>query len=502
MSPDSDYYKELGITRDATPVEIRRAYHKHVRQTHPDTRNGAVETALFLKAQEAYEVLSNPEKRAEYNKSLPPLETPEHLVEISTTFSRPSLPRIDEHQLIYALIEVKPPPEAKTSPRPPLNVCLVIDRSTSMQGERMDTVKRTAIELTHQLLPEDIVSIVSFSDRAEVLVSAERRLEDRRIESQIHKIVAGGGTEIYQGLEAGFLEIRRRTRQGYIDHIILLTDGRTYGDEAACLQLAEQAAVHGVGISCLGIGVEWNDSLLDSLALRTGGSIMFVSQPVEIRHFLKQKISGLNQVYAKHVSLDITTNSMVELLYAFRRSPEPAPLPTISPILLGNIPSRTDLVFILELKVAPVLPKISQVQLLKGQLTLELPSLAGLRDSIPIDLSLPVSDTLDPQPPPTKLLQSVSHLTLYRMQARAQQYLAEGKTEQAGRYLNNLATQLFSHGEYDLARTVLREVDNIQHEQGISEAGKKRIKYGTRALLLPSNTSDSSSINGGGEKGL
>jgi Ca-activated chloride channel family protein len=84
------------------------------------------------------------------------------------------------------------------------------------------------------------------------------------------------------------------------------------------------------------------------------------------------------------------------------------------------------------------------------------------------------------------------------MQARAEQHLAEGKTEQAGRYLNNLATQLFSHGEYDLARTVLEEVDNIQHEQAISEAGKKRIKYGTRALLLPGGTHETSSINGGG----
>lgn len=484
MPQDSDYYADLGVTRDATPEEIRRAYHRAVHLTHPDTRDENLKTTLFYKAQAAYEVLSNQEKRAEYDKNLPPLESPDELVEVAITYSRPSLPRIDEHQLVYALIEVAPPPEAITAPRPPLNICLVIDRSTSMQGERIDTVKRTAIELTHQLLPEDTLSVVGFSDRAEVLVPAERHPEARNIQSQIQKLVAGGGTEIYQGLEAGFLEIRRVSRPGYIDHIILLTDGRTYGDEEACLQLAEQAATYGVGISCLGIGVEWNDSLLDSLASRTGGSIMFISQPIEIRHFLKQKINGLNQVYAEHVSLNLTTNSMVELTYAFRRNPDPAPLATSSPILLGNIPSRNDLVFVLELKVAPSIPEIRQIQILKGQLTFELPGSAELTNSIPLDLVLPVSDSLDPQPPPTKLLQSVSHLTLYRMQARAQQYLAEGKTEQAGRHLNNLATQLFSHGEYDLARTVLQEVDNIRHEQSLSETGKKQIKFGTRALLL------------------
>jgi Ca-activated chloride channel family protein len=501
MPPVSDYYAILGITRDATPEEIRRAYHRAVRLTHPDTREGGLKTSLFHQTQEAFEMLSSEDKRAEYDKSLPPLETAPGNIGISITYSRTAMPRIDEPQLVYALIEVEPPPEAKYSPRPPLNVCLVIDRSTSMQGERIDTVKRTAIELTQQLLPEDILSIVSFSDRAEVLVPAERHPETRGIQSQIQRLVASGGTEIYQGLETAFLEIRRVARPDYIDHIILLTDGRTYGDEAACLQLADQAAVYGVGISCLGIGVEWNDSLLDSLALRTGGSIMFISQPIEIRHFLKQKISRLNQVYAEQVSLKLTPTAMVELNYAFRRNPDPAPLAVTSPILLGNIPSKSDLVFILELKVAPSLPKISQLQLLKGKLTMELSGSAGIKHPIQLDLTISVSDSIDPTPPPTRLLQSVSHLTLYRMQARAQQYIDEGNTEQAGRYLNNLATQLFSHGEYDLARTVLKEVDNLNHDQGLSEAGKKQIKYGTRALFFPGEKESKPLNQRGGDTG-
>ena len=229
---------------------------------------------------------------------------------------------------------------------------------------------------------------------------------------------------------------------------------------------------------------------------------MFVSQPVEIRHFLKRKISGVHQIYAEHVTLEIDPISGMELQYAFRRSPDASPLPISSPIQLGNIPSNSDLVLVLELMVSPFYQDSGHVQLLKGRLNLEDPNQAGFRSTIPIELSLPVSDSLDPQPPPTKILQSVSHLTLYRMQARAQQYLAEGKTEQAGRYLNNLATQLFSHGEYELARTVLEEADNVQHEQRLSEAGKKRIKYGTRALLLSVNKPKGETNNRGGEKGL
>lgn len=452
----------------------------------------------YPNAQKAFAVLSDLDKRSEYDRNLPPLMTEPPNVSISTIFSRPTLQRIDEHQLVYSLIELKAPQDVNNRNKLTLNLCLVIDRSTSMQGERMDTVKRTAIEIIHQLQPDDTVSIITFSDRADVLISAEHRPEDRFIESQIYSIQAGGGTEIYRGLEAGFFEIRRKSKQESCDHIILLTDGRTYGDEIDCLQLADQAAAHGVGISCLGIGHDWNDKLLDSLTLRTGGSTMFVSQPAEIRHLLRQKIRGLYQIYADRSTLELHGESSAQLQYAFRQAPDPAPLATTSPILLGIIPIYSELTLIFEFNVLPIPAAANQIVLSEGLITLELPNQIEQKIILPINLSLPVSDSPDPQPPPTKILQSVSRLTLYRMQEHAQQSLEEGKIGQASRYLNNLATQLFSHGEYKLARTVLEETENLPHNSVLSEEGKKRIKYGTRALLIPAKTSKESSGNQGG----
>jgi Ca-activated chloride channel family protein len=98
-----------------------------------------------------------------------------------------------------------------------------------------------------------------------------------------------------------------------------------------------------------------------------------------------------------------------------------------------------------------------------------------------------VSEETDLQPPPTRLLKAMSQLTLYRMQERANQYLAEGQLDDASRHLHNLATHLFSQGQHELARTTLQEAENIDQHLGLSNAGKKQIKYGTRALLLPSN---------------
>jgi Ca-activated chloride channel family protein len=85
------------------------------------------------------------------------------------------------------------------------------------------------------------------------------------------------------------------------------------------------------------------------------------------------------------------------------------------------------------------------------------------------------------------LLNALSKLTLYRIQDRANQAISTGNLEVATQHLNNLATHLFSQGEKDLARTVLEEAENLELGKSLSEEGKKRIKYGTRSLLLPAN---------------
>jgi Ca-activated chloride channel homolog len=286
MDESQDYYAILGLEREATPEDIRRAYHRKARKLHPDVNQDTGATEIFLQIQKAYDVLTDPTARAAYDLTLPPPPSGAPLVEFSTIYSRPSLMRLNEPQLVYVLIELAAPENTQTGPSLPLNVCLVIDHSTSMQGERMDMVKSTAIELVRQIRPDDSLSIVAFSDRAETLVSAGQRLSRNAIEEQIKHIMTGGGTEIYHGLESGYMEVRSKASRNCVNHIILITDGRTYGDEEKCLQIAEQAATYGIGISSLGIGNEWNDVFLDSLATRTGGSSVYVSHAGDIKQFL------------------------------------------------------------------------------------------------------------------------------------------------------------------------------------------------------------------------
>ncbi len=485
MAKEDTHYSKLGLTRDATPEEIRRAYHVSARRFHPDVNIEGEATEKFIQIQEAYDILSDPQKRSDYDKTLPPEEELAAYYRSSILYSRSALQVLDEPQLIYILLELLPPQEGIILPSLPLNVCLVLDRSTSMQGERMDTVKSTAIEVVRQLGSDDIFSLVSFSDRAEVLIPASYRSDRRTIETKIQMIKPSGATEIYQGLLTGLQEIKYNYSKQRINHIILITDGRTYGDEDDCLNVADQAASYGIGISGLGIGYDWNDKFLDSLASRTGGNSTYISHTADIKHVLLDRFRSFGRTYAENVRFDFAPKRNVDMRYAFRISPNSSRLETEPPIRLGNIPGDNPLAVLFELEISPIKNENEQFTLANGRLTAEIPSQTSATTARRLRLSRPVVSDDTHQSPPPALMKAIYHLTLYRMQERVQEKLDEGNIEGAVLHLQNLATNLFSQGERKLAETVLREAENVRWNQNLSEEGKKQIKYGTRALLLP-----------------
>ncbi len=320
---------------------------------------------------------------------------------------------------------------------------------------------------------------------------AGSRSDRRSIETRIQVLQAGGGTEILQGLALGFEEIRRYCSSNRISHIILITDGRTYGDEEACLKLAEQAASYGISISALGIGSQWNDKFLDDMVSRTGGNCKYVSRSEDIRRFILEKINGFEHSFAENATYIFSTPENVFLNYAFRLHPDTSPLGTASPLVLGSVPRNASHNLLFEFLVNELPPKAELLTLCKGRLTYEVPSSTKKRKFVHrLDVATMITNDFDLEPPPPNLMQAMSRLTLYRMQEHAREDIGQGNLRDATRRLQNLATHLLAQGQRDLARSVLGEVAHIQQNQTFSEEGDKRIKYGTRALLLPPGTKE------------
>ncbi len=487
MSPQKqDYYSILGVARNASQEEIKRAYFEAAQRLHPDRNTAAGETELFLGVQQAYEALSNPARRLQYDATLPPEEKIKLPYEYNLTYSRSSLIHMEEPQMLYVILEMQAPVESRRAPAPPLNVCIVLDRSTSMSGEKMDVVKASAIQILRNLRQQDILSVVTFSDRAEVIIPAAYHQDDRaRLEARIQMIQPAGGTEIFQGLEAGAKEVMRSLDSKRLNHIILLTDGQTYGDEQLCLELASQLGARGVGVSAMGIGMEWNDVFLDVLATRTGGSSAYIAEPQDIKKLLLEKFNALAQVYAEEVNLITEPVEGIQLSYMFRLQPDPGLIVMDeSTLRLGPILQDTSTRVIFEYIIHPTAVKSDTAIVLDGMLKASISSTPLPVPSFRMRLQRPVLDKAEADSPPAEIVQALSRLMLYRMQERARAEIEKGNIEAGTRQLQALAANLMTQGERSLARTIAWEVDRLQQDKGISAEGGKKIKYGTRALFL------------------
>jgi Ca-activated chloride channel family protein len=481
-----NFYSRLGISQFATPDEIRSAYHQAAQKFHPDANQEPGSTEVFLQIQEAYETLSDPKKRETYDKILPDdLQTPKDLL-INTIYSREILSISDMPQLVYVLVNMTAIPQSNdgtSSKTPPMNLCLVLDTSTSMSGRRLDAVKETATKIIHALKPEDVLSIVTFNDRAEVIAPATHAQNKSMLESRVSVIHTGGGTEIGQGLHTGLRELSHHLNDAHHNHLILITDGRTYGDEEQCLTMADEAALNGITINPLGIGSKWSDNFLDELASKTGGSSEYAVNPQVIKSFLDSKFGQISRNYANNVTLEPHIPSNVQLRYAFRLSPDAGSLKIGDNIPLGDISLDHSLSILIEFVVDSTLEAQDDLILADGKLQMVVPSEPIPKTALRFTLSRKVAEDPEVEPPPKILVRAMSRLSLYRMQEKAQQELNDGQIDQATQRLKHLSQNLLASGEAELAHTVLLEIESMERTQTLSESAQKQIKYGTRALV-------------------
>lgn len=489
MPGDRDYYSVLGVPRNATHEEIRRAYRESALRLHPDRNIRPGETELFLDVNRAYEVLNDPARRAEYDEELKATEAEQvekNGLRCKIHHSRKALLQLDEPQVHYLLFDITPAEGFKVI-RPAVNLCIVVDRSTSMRGQRLDQVRGAAQSVLDQLEPTDSASIIAFSDRSEVVVAPDQAKDRGVSRARLSLLQAGGGTAIAQGLETGLNQLRQSFQRDGVNHLLLLTDGRTYGDEASCLHMADRAVKDGITISGVGIGSDWNDRFLDDLTSRTGGAAIFLDTPRAVTALLQKTFDDLGRVFANRVRLEGAFAPQVDVRSAFRIHPDPTPLSDALPLVLGHLGRDDSIRLLLELVIHPIGP-IHELTLASLQVAGDLLGQAPDNPPLPVAIRCPVSSEPEHEPPPAEILATLNLVSLYRMQEKARHEAELGQSSSAARRLENLATHLLAGGERELAKAALGEAERLVHTRHLSTEGEKRLKYGTRALLLPSKS--------------
>lgn len=222
----------------------------------------------------------------------------------------------------FVMLEVKGSDELAKNTAP-VNLALVIDRSGSMKGSRLTNALNAAVAAVDRLHDGDVVSVVSFDTRTQLVVpptTIGAGARDR-IVSDIRGITLGGDTCISCGIEDALAQIDRTP--GRVNRMLLLSDGEaTAGvrDVPSFRSIAQRSRDRGTSITTVGVDIEYNERIMSAIAQESNGRHYFVENDAALSRIFEQEADGLTSTVASGVEATIELGPGVELDRVFDRS--------------------------------------------------------------------------------------------------------------------------------------------------------------------------------------
>jgi Ca-activated chloride channel family protein len=192
--------------------------------------------------------------------------------------------------------------------RPPVNLALVLDRSGSMSGEKIEQAKEAAIQAIRRLGATDRISIVAYSNHAETIVPAQSAKNTEKLVDLVRQLQASGKTALFAGVNQGAAELRKNLEGEYFNRIILLSDGlANHGPSSTedLVRLGRALVKEDISVSTVGLGTGYNEDLMAGLAKEGQGNLYFAETSKELPGIFDAEIGDALNVVARHATLRI-----------------------------------------------------------------------------------------------------------------------------------------------------------------------------------------------------
>jgi Ca-activated chloride channel family protein len=192
--------------------------------------------------------------------------------------------------------------------RAPINVAIVLDRSGSMQGEKIEKAREAAINALDLLKPTDIVSIIAYDTDVSVLVPATKLTDKEQVVGVIRGIQANGNTALFGGVSKGAAEVRKFLDDKHVNRIILLSDGLANVGPSSPGELGDLGTSlkkENISVSTLGLGSGYNEDLMVNLAGKSGGNHQFIENASELASIFRREFDEALSVVAQEIDLKI-----------------------------------------------------------------------------------------------------------------------------------------------------------------------------------------------------
>lgn len=193
--------------------------------------------------------------------------------------------------------------------RPPVNVAIVIDTSGSMSGKKIEQARQAAITAVRRLRDSDIVSVVLYSSSAHVLVPATKATDREEIIRKIRSVTADGSTALFAGVSKGAAEVRKFLESDSVNRVVLLSDGKANVGPKSPRELERLGASlvkEGISVSTLGLGLNYNEDLMTSLASAGSGNHIFIEEADDLVAVFNAEFNDLMSVVAGDFEIEAT----------------------------------------------------------------------------------------------------------------------------------------------------------------------------------------------------
>lgn len=224
-----------------------------------------------------------------------------------------SLLAVEMEHTVHAMLDLVAP-DAPATARVPISVALVIDRSGSMAGRKLEVVKECAGYLIRRMGPEDRLALITYDDQVELL-AAPGGMEREDMLDAVEGIFPGGGTNLsggwLKGAEALLTERGHPSADGVagpVRRVILLTDGRAnvgIMEPGALHDMVRTVAADGIGTTTMGFGDDFDEDLLTGMSDACGGHAYYVDDPDQAPAIFAEELHGLVSLVAQNVSVEI-----------------------------------------------------------------------------------------------------------------------------------------------------------------------------------------------------
>ncbi|MGJ3240948.1 MAG: FHA domain-containing protein [Anaerolineae bacterium] len=271
---------------------------------------------------------------------------------------------VEHPQKVYLMARFEAGAGSNDALRRPLNISLVIDRSGSMAGDKIDYTRQAAQFLVQHLGPQDTFSIVLYNDQVETLLAPERVSNKDAIAQLIERIRVRGTTNLSGGWLEGCMHVANHIATTTLNRVILMSDGlanRGVTDQNMLITMAKKKYNEGIATTTMGLGKEFNEDLMMEMAHAGGGAFYFIESPEVAPEIFNEELTGLLSVIGQNLMITLVTDGDVTALRQLNAYPVEVNGRQTS-FRLGDIFAHEVKTLVLELAI-PALETIGEAQI-------------------------------------------------------------------------------------------------------------------------------------------